>query len=125
MRKFKRRSKRTRKYKSQLELAIARRLGKKATYETEILHYLLPKKYTPDFVLVKDDTSRTFLEVKGYFRYEDQAKMRAVKTCNPTLDIRMYFPNDGKVQGSKMKNSEWCLKYGFVCYIGRLPRDLW
>lgn len=118
------RAKRTRKYKSHLERDIARRLGKKATYETEYLEYLLPKKYKPDFILLKKDGSKLFLEVKGYMRYEDQVKMKAVKTCNPTLDIRLYFPSDAKVQTSSMKNSEWCERYGFVYYIGRLPKDL-
>jgi hypothetical protein len=121
------RAKRTRKYKSHLERDIARKLGRRATYETEYLTYLLPKRYKPDFVVVSpnDDGSSTkiYLEVKGYFRYEDQVKMKAVKHCNPDLDIRLYFPNDGKVQSSSMKNSEWCTKYGFQYYVGRLPRD--
>jgi hypothetical protein len=124
------RAKRTRKYKSQLELAIARKLGKKATYETEFIQYLLPKRYKPDFVIKVIDNDldgssrKIYLEVKGYFRYEDQVKMKAVKHCNPDLDIRLYFPNDGKVQSSTMRNSEWCTKYGFIYYIGRLPKDL-
>lgn len=124
MRKFKRRSKKTGKYKSKLESAVARRLGKRASYETEHIQYVLPKRYTPDFILVKNDGTKIYLEVKGYHRYEDQQKMRAVKTCNPSLDIRMYFPNDNKVANSKMTNSEWCEKYSFICYIGALPKDL-
>lgn len=120
------RAKRTRKYKSQLELAIARRLGKRATYETEYLTYLLPKRYKPDFVVVypNDDGSSTkvYLEVKGWYRSEDQQKMKAVKESNPDLEIWMYFPNDGRVQGSRMKNSEWCRKYGFPFMIGSIPK---
>ena len=122
--KYKKRSTRLRKYKSRLEAKVARRLGKKATYESEVVYYFLPKRYYPDFVLVKSVSNRILLEVKGYLRYEDQAKMKAVKDCNPELDIRFFFPHDNKVQGSKMKNSEWCLKYGFPFYIGVLPKDL-
>lgn len=119
---FKKRSSKTGKYKSKLEAVIAKRLGKKATYETEVLSYLLPKRYTPDFVLVAASGHKLYLEVKGYFRYEDQAKMKAVKYCNPDLDIRMFFPADNKVQGSKMKNSEWCKKYSFPCAVGKIPK---
>jgi hypothetical protein len=109
-------------YKSGLEVIIAKRLGKRATYETDTISYLLPKRYTPDFTIIGTEVHRVFLEVKGWFRYEDQQKMRAVKFSNPDLDIRMYFPQDNKVQGSKMKNSEWCKKHGFPCAIGRIPR---
>jgi hypothetical protein len=123
LRRFKKRSKRKGKYKSVLEKKIARILGRKATYETEVLQYLLPKRYTPDFVVDMPGNGRVYIEVKGWFRYEDQAKMRAVKKCNPDLDIRMYFPNDKKVQSSKMTNSEWCKKYEFPYYIGELPKE--
>lgn len=124
MRRYKKKSRRTGKYKSKLESVVARKLGKKATYETVKLSYTLPKSYTVDFVVGKDDGARVLLEVKGYLRYEDQVKMRYVKECNPLEDIRFYFPVDNRVQGSKMKNSEWCERYGFVYYIGRLPKVL-
>jgi hypothetical protein len=55
-------------------------------------------------------------------RIEDQKKMRAVKECNPDLDIRFYFAEDRLVHRSKMKNSEWCAKYGFPCAIGKIPK---
>lgn len=126
---YKKKSKRTGKFKSVLEQKVARRLGKRATYETEVLHYSLPKRYHPDFVLLQNASSlgepprKIYIEVKGWFRYEDQAKMRAVKDCNPTLDIRMFFPVDGKCQGSKMRNSEWCQKYSFPYAIGTIPKS--
>lgn len=118
----KRKFKKKGEYKSSLEIDVGKRLGKKATYETEELKYFIPKTYYPDFIISRPDGHKIFLEVKGYFRYEDQQKMRAVKHCNPNLDIRMYFPTDNKVQTSKMTNSEWCKKYGFPVYIGKLPR---
>lgn len=123
IRRKKKKTRNTGKYKSPLEQSIARRLGRKAKYETEVLQYLLPKRYKPDFILLKDG-HKIYLEVKGYFRFGDQQKMRAVKACNPELDIRMYFPKDNRVQTSQMLNSEWCRKYNFPCYIGELPKDL-
>lgn len=114
--------KRTGKYKSVLEKKIAKLLGKRGKYECETLSYLLPKRYKPDFV-VELSGRKMYLEIKGWFRYEDQQKMRAVKFSNPDLDIRMYFPKDQKVQGSKMLNSEWCVKHNFPYAIGRLPRS--
>ena len=126
MRKYKKSSKRTGKYKSKLEAKIARRLGKRATYETESLDYIQPakkRKYTPDFVVIKKDETKLFLEVKGFLRREDQIKMRLVKECNPSLDIRMFFPKDGRIHGSQLLNSEWCTKYGFDYAIDTIPKE--
>jgi len=122
-------SRRKGKYKSVLESKVARMLGRKARYETDHIPYVLPKRYTPDFVLAKprdhasEDTSKIYIEVKGWLRSEDQQKMRAVKFSNPHLDIRFYFPNDGKVQGSNMRNSQWCEKYSFKYAIGSIPKE--
>ena len=110
---YKKKHKRWGKYKSPLEQKIAKLLGRKAKYETDTLHYSLPKRYIPDFVIVAKDGTKTYIEVKGYLRYEDQVKMRAVKACNPDLDIWMWFANDRKVHKSQMTNSEWCEKYGY------------
>lgn len=123
MKRYKKRSTRTSKYKSELEKKIAKSLGKNAAYEVDTIHYVLPKSYKPDFTVTRLDGTKLFIEVKGWFRYEDQQKMRAVKFANPSLDIRMFFPADNKVQGSKMKNSEWCLKWGFPFAIGKIPRS--
>jgi hypothetical protein len=123
------RHKRTGKYKSVLESKVAKQLGKKAKYETEVITYVLPKRYTPDFVLAKashdgsSNSNKLYIEVKGWLRYEDQQKMRSVKHCNPHLDIRFFFPNDGKVQGSNMRNSDWCRKYAFEYCIGTIPKE--
>lgn len=116
-------SKRGKKYKSRLEAVIAKRLGKKALYETEVIHYLIPKRYIPDFVVSVPGRSSFYIEVKGYFRYEDQQKLKAVKQCNPGIDLRLYFPSDGRVQGSKLRCSEWAKKYNFPYAVGRIPRE--
>jgi predicted nuclease of restriction endonuclease-like RecB superfamily len=120
-RKYTKKHERFGRYKSKLEENVAKILGDKAKYEPEKLQYMLPKKYIPDFVVEAND-KKIYIEVKGYLRYEDQQKMRAVKFTNPDLDIRFFFPADNRVHLSKMTNSEWCKKYNFPCYIGKFPR---
>lgn len=124
MRRYKKKHTRIGKYRSPLEASVAKRLPKGTEFESEKLTYYLPKKYLPDFVITKPDGKKIYLEVKGYLRYEDQQKMRAVKASNPDLDIRFFFPSDRLVHTSQMLNSEWCEKYGFPCYIARIPKDL-
>jgi hypothetical protein len=121
--KYKKRSIKHGIYKSKLEFNVAKILGKRGTYEPCKLPYAIIRNYTPDFVIYDKDGQRIFIEVKGYLRFEDQQKMKAVKESNPLLDIRFYFPVDNKVHGSKMKNSEWCKKYNFPCAIGTIPKN--
>ena len=112
-------------FRSKLESEVSKVLegkGLKVSFETEKLTYLLPKRYIPDFV-VEYKGKKIYLEVKGYLRFEDQQKMRAVKATNPELDIRFYFPRDQRVHTSKMLNSQWATKYNFPYYIGSLPKD--
>src|SRR5262245_39724988 len=105
-----------------LERSVSTRLPKgKWGYEQDKLSYVIPHKYNPDFT-IKTDSRTIYLEVKGFLRWEDQQKMKAVKVSNPDLDIRFFFPRDQKVHKSKMLNSEWCEKYGFPYAIGKIPR---
>lgn len=119
---FQKRSKSYGKFKSKLEQEVNMMLPKDSKYEFETLLYVLPKRYTPDFNILAKSGKTIYLEVKGYFRFEDQQKMKAVKYNHPNLDIRMYFPRDNKVQNSGMLNSEWCEKYSFPYAIGKFPR---
>lgn len=126
-RKYQVRHKRKGKYKSLLEVSVARRLGRKAKYEVDKLEYTVPaktRKYSPDFTILKADGNKLYIEVKGFLRYEDQMKMRWVKESNPDADIRFYFPKSQKIHMSKKTNVEWCEQYGFPYYIGELPKDL-
>jgi hypothetical protein len=109
-------------FRSGLEKTISKRLPKGTKFESEKIKYFIPKDYVPDFIIPTKSGKKIYLEVKGWMRYEDQQKMRAVKMCNPELDIRMYFPKDNKVQSSKLLNSEWCRKYGFPYAIEKIPR---
>jgi predicted nuclease of restriction endonuclease-like RecB superfamily len=122
-RRYKKKHKRPSGYRSGLEEVVARMLPKaRTTFEGEKLVYFLQKNYIPDFIIKKPDGSKVYLEVKGYLRYEDQVKMKAVRIANPDLDIRFYFPKDQKVHTSQMLNSEWCAKWGYPCAIGKIPR---
>lgn len=113
-------------FRSGLETSVWKKVPKRVKpfvkYEPEKLQYLLPKTYNPDFVIERNG-SKIYVEVKGYLRYEDQVKMRAVKASNPFLDIRFVFAQDNKVAGSKMVCSEWCTKYGFQYAFGSIPKE--
>ena len=93
-------------------------------YETEEIPYKVLEEhvYIPDFVVRTLDGSKIYVEAKGWLRPEHMKKMRAVKECNPELDIRFVFQRDNKVQGArKMKYSQWAEKYGFPWAIGLIP----
>lgn len=93
-------------------------------YETEKLPYSVPGKYLPDFILKRTDGSKLYIETKGYFRYQDQVKMIAVKESNPSLDIRLVFYRDQPVRkGAKLTYSGWAEKNGFVYAIATVPRE--
>lgn len=119
------------KFRSKLELRVFNdvkpRLGgtAKLYYEQEKLGYTLEKEYTPDFLLEFRDGTKRFIEVKGHFKWEDREKMYAVKKAHPNLDIRMVFDRDNKIaKNSKMRYSDWCAKYGYMCAFGSIP-DEW
>jgi hypothetical protein len=100
--------------------------GADVEYETEKLKYIIEKDYTPDFIITFRDDTKLYIETKGYFPYEDREKMVAVKKANPDLDIRVIFYSDSPSKlgrGTKMKPSEWAVKYGFPFAIGEIPKD--
>ena len=113
-------------FKSSLELKFWEELVAKfrcpITYETEKLSYVLERKYIPDFIIHRDNGSKTYIEVKGYLRPADRAKLIAVKKNNPGLDLRLLFAQNNKVYGTKMRYSDWAKKYGFQFAFGKIPR---
>lgn len=110
-------------FRSKLEKKVSmelRRVNKgryKVAYEKEQLHYVLPKRYLPDFVLHMKDGRKIYIEAKGFFRQEDRQKMAAVKKSNPHLDIRLIF---GKPRESDI---DWCNKHGFKWAAVAIPKD--
>lgn len=78
------------------------------TYEEEYLPYTL--YYNPDFIT----KSGVILEVKGYLREGDPAKMIAVKKANPHLDIRLIFQKPHqRLPRRKLTHAQWADKHGF------------
>lgn len=98
--------------------------GVRAQYEVSTLPYSVPRLYIPDFTVVRAGKDPLYLEIKGYFRPEDRAKMKAVKKDNPEADIRLVFASDGKLSSrSKSRYSDWCARNGFEYAIGNIPKE--
>ena len=101
-------------YRSGLEEKVADLLSSlkvKYEYEDRKVPYQLQCNYLPDFHLING----VFLEVKGRLTSEDRRKMKAVKSCNPELDIRFVFqaPYNKIYKGSKTTYAKWAEKHGF------------
>ena len=87
-------------------------LYEKVKIEWEDLAY---RTYTPDFVL----DNGIIIETKGMFTASDRRKHLAIKKQHPKLDIRFVFENSRR----KLRNAEWCVKYGFKYYDRIIPED--
>ena len=100
--------------------------GSTIEYELEKLEYTETKQYTPDFIIHYMDGRKVYIESKGFFPYNERAKMIAVKAQHPDLDIRLVFYRDNPGQlgrGSKTKPSEWATKNGFPFAVGEVPKE--
>lgn len=115
--------------RSGLEVSVMKDLKKKKFkgtigIESHELPYTLVKNYLPDIVLVFPNGSVRYIEVKGWFRGEDRAKMKAVKRCNPNLDIRFVFSNNGKLyKNTETRYGDWCDKHGFPWALKTIPKE--
>lgn len=92
------------------------------TYETEKFPYVLERRYIPDWVIERPDGSKTYIETKGYLRPTDRTKLVAVMRNNPGLDLRILFASDNKINGSKMRYSDWAKKNNIPFAIGKVPK---
>ena len=81
-------------------------LGVKYEYESTKIPYVIQHTYTPDFIL----PSGVMLECKGYWDADDRRKIKAVKTLNPELDLRMVFqaPFNTISKKSKTTYAKYC-----------------
>ena len=90
-RRFHKYGKRTRDgFRSGFESEVAKDLSNFSvpwTYETQKYDLVIPRRYTPDFVL----GNGRVIEVKGYFDSEDRRLIRIFKEQHPDVDIRMCF----------------------------------
>lgn len=111
-------------FKSGLERSLdiqLRQSGVEYAYESLKLDYTTRHSYTPDFVL----KNGIIIEAKGYFRTDAEvAKMRAIKSTYPDLDIRFVFSNPDKlVRRSKVSHGEWASRQGFPWAAVRIPQE--
>ena len=113
------RAKPTGKYRSKLEASVAEGLGKKWKYESEVVQYLQPRDYLPDFTFKEKDTI-VYVEVKGFFRAGDASKYKSIHHTISEMGrtFVMLFANpDAPVRkGSQTSYRKWCKKNGIACY---------
>lgn len=103
-------------------LADLRRRGVGYMYECKHYAYVRTPVYTPDIWLVGKGID---IEIKGYFRPADRSKMRAVRSANPDIDLRIVFqnPNVRLSKTSRTTYGEWATKFGFIWATGTIPEE--
>jgi hypothetical protein len=119
-------------YRSGLENVLTEQLsttGKKYSYESEKISYIQPEKkrtYTPDFVLLKKDGSKMYIESKGRWVLDDRKKHELILSQYPELDIRFVFsnPNARISKKSKTTYADICDKFGWKYAKKQIP-DEW
>lgn len=118
-------------YRSGLEDKISEQLkttSKIWSYESEKLKYTVPERvatYTPDFVIIKNNGEKMYVETKGRFTTADRKKMKLVKEANPDLDIRLLFqsPNNKITKASKTTYADWADKHGYLWAQKEIPSE--
>ena len=100
-------------YRSGFESEVAKGLkdqGIDYEYEKHKYDLVIPRSYTPDFVLKENGR---VIEVKGYFDQEDRRLMRVFKEQHPDVDIRLCFqnPHQRLSKTAKMSYAMWCDKH--------------
>lgn len=101
---------------------------KKVHYEALKLPYVTEHEYLADFTI---EGTKIVIEAKGGGRAwspQVRQKMLAVKKQHPEYDIRFVFYSDRpfgalRKDGTKMTQSEWCLRHGFKYAIGEVPKE--
>ena len=119
-------------YRSGLEATNAERLKKLGvtfSFESEKINYTKPSTkhtYTPDFVIIKSDGSKMYVETKGRFLFDDAKKHLLIKAQHPALDIRFVFSSlNAKVGQSKVTTcAVWAEKHGYK-YAHKTIPDEW
>lgn len=91
-------------------------------YEQHKFNLVIPRSYTPDFVL----GNGVVLEVKGYFDAEDRRLIKLFREQHPDVDLRMVLqkPHQKLQKGGRMDYAGWCEKYNVPwCEGPSLPQD--
>ena len=103
-------------------LADLKKIHANVLYEARKFNYILEKTYTPDLYF---PGKNLYIELKGYFRPEDRAKIKAVKKQNPEIDLRIVFQKANKTitKNSKTTYGDWATKNGFLWSEGTIPGE--
>ena len=91
-------------------------------YEQRKYNLVIPRSYTPDFVL----GNGTVLEVKGYFDQEDRRLIKLFKEQHSDVDIRMVLqkPHQKLTKTGRMTYATWCDRYNVPwCQGPEIPKD--
>ena len=86
-------------------------------YEAERVKYTIASVYVPDFVIIREDNTKLYIETKGYLRPEDKRKLVAVKKCNPEIDLRILF------QVHNLKYIRWAERNKIPWAVGKIPKE--
>jgi len=124
MRKKKKKSSPTSKYRSGFEQTLANQLQRSGVafeYETIKLEYQKVATYTPDFIL----PNGIIIEAKGLWTVEDRTKHLLVREQHPHLDIRLVFMNAfNKIRkGSNTTYARWCEKKNILYANKTIPKS--
>ncbi len=112
-------------FRSGFESRVAADLTKNGVYweyEQHKYNLVIPRSYTPDFVL----SNGVVLEVKGYFDAEDRRLIKLFKEQHGDVDIRMVLqkPHQKLTKTGSMTYARWCDKYNVPwCEGPSLPSD--
>ena len=91
-------------------------------YEQRKYNLVIPRSYTPDFVL----GNGVVLEVKGYFDQEDRRPIKLFKEQHSDVDIRMVLqkPHQKLTKSGRMTYATWCDRYNVPwCEGPSIPKD--
>ena len=113
-------------FRSGLEGQVAKQLtasGNQWTYESQSFDLLIPRSYTPDFVL----DNGVVLEVKGYFDAEDRRLIKLFREQHPDVDLRMVLqkPHQKLTKTGRMTYATWCERYSVPWCEGSLIPKSW
>lgn len=112
------------KFRSPLEVAIARQLqdnNASFEYESEKFRFHMELIYTPDFIL----PNGIVIEAKGRFTPHDRQRLDWFRKCYPDVDLRMVFtnPNTKLYKNSKSTYASWCEKRGIPYAKKSVPKE--
>ena len=78
-----------------------------------------------NYIIVKQNGGKMYVESKGRFTATDRKKMKLVKEANPELDIRLLFqtPDNKITKGSKTTYVDWAVKHGYPWAAKEIPQE--